>query len=427
MDPFVYIGAVVIVLLFLSGAPLAMAFAVGSSVVALFVFNAPLTNLSQIFFISVNSYPLLAMPFFILAGHLILRSGGMQPLGDFMRAMFGHWSGGLAVAAIIFATFLGSISGSSAACLAILSIVIVPIMADSGYSRSFSMGMSVVAGQQGLLIPPSLFFILFGALNQVSIPDLFLGGIGPGILTCVFLSAVAVFTARRRKYPALPKMPWPDRWPHLVRALPVIMMPVLVLGGIYGGLFSPTQAGTVSVVYSLLIGGLVYRQLKWSGVMESLIESTKLASIIYLIIIGADLMGKMLSFIELPQMIASWVVSMEFGPLGFMLLVQGILLLMGFVFSSIPMVVVALPIFLPTVLSLGIDPVFYGVVSIMNSLIGEITPPMGPQLWLAAVLSEEKVGAVTLEAVPFLLAMTAAMVVVLFVPEVAMFLVEAMR
>lgn len=427
MDILIYIGIVLMTVLFLTGAPLAIAFAVGSSIIALFVMGLPLANLAQIFFSSINSYPLLACPFFILAGHLILKSGGMVPLRDFMQAMFGHWPGGLAVAALIFAAFLGSISGSSAACLAILGTVIVPILVQTGYDRPFASGLSVVAGELGLLIPPSLFFIIFGALNQINIADLFLGGIGPGLLCTLLMSIYAVMISKRRKYTTIPRASWRVRWKAFIRALPVLVMPIVVLGGIYGGIFSPTQAASVATFYAIAMGICIYRALNWNGIMEALVETAKLASMIYLLIIGGDLMSKMFAYIMLPQAISEWVISMDLGPLGFLLVVEALLLAMGFFFSSIPMVIIVLPLFIPSVKTLGIDPVFYGVLAILDSLIGEITPPMGPQLWFAAPICGERMGAIAREAWPFLGAMTLAMFLTTFIPDIAMFLVNIYR
>ncbi|MEW6263035.1 MAG: TRAP transporter large permease [Thermodesulfobacteriota bacterium] len=424
---FIYLGLGLMVILFLTGAPLAVAFSLGAGIIAFWVMGLPLANFGQIFFAAIHSYPLLACPFFILAGTLILRSGGMEPLRDFMQCMVGHWRGGLAVATIVFAAFLGSISGSSAACLAILGTILVPILVQAGYDRPFASGMAVTSAELGLLIPPSLFFILFGAMNQISIADLFMSGVGPGLLCAFLMCLVAVFLARRRNYPTVPKASWAERWRATVRVFPVLLMPVIVLGGIYGGFFSPTQAAAVSVFYSIIVGVLVYRVLTWPGIMTSLVETVKISSMIYLMIIGGDLLSKILAYLEIPQMIAESVVALNLGPLSFLLVVELLLLVMGFFFSSIPMVIIVLPLFLPSVNQLGIDPVFYGALMVLDALIGEITPPMGPQLWIAAPICKEKMGAIIREAWPFLGAMTAALLLTTFFPGIALFLVNIFR
>lgn len=427
MEVSVYFGFSLMVILFLSGAPLAIAFALGSSIIAIFVMGISFEALSQFFFSSINSYPLLACPFFILAGNITLRSGGMIPLRDFTQSFFGHIPGGLAVASILFATFLGAISGSAVACLAIIGTVIVPLFVESGYDRPFAAGLAVTSAELGLLIPPSLFFIIFGALNRISIADLFLGGIGLGLLTAFFMCLVAVIISRRRRYRTGERVPWPLRRKHLLKVLPLVGMPVVVLGGIYGGLFSPTQAASVATLYAMVLGFWVYRQLDLKAVLEAAVATVKISSMIYLLIIGSDLMGRMFAYLMIPQQITDLIIAMELGPTQFLLLVNAMLLVMGLFFSSIPMVIIVLPLFLPTVMSLGIDPVYYGVLAVTNSLIGEITPPMGPQLWIAAPVCQEKMGAIAREAWPFLWAWVLAMLTTIFVPGVTMFLVNLFR
>jgi C4-dicarboxylate transporter, DctM subunit len=422
-----YIGIGMISLLFLLGSPLAVAFAVGSIVILLFSIGFPVPNIAQLFFSTINSYILLAMPFFILSGNLILRSGGIIPLRDFMNAMVGHWPGGMAVAAIVFAAFLGSISGSAAACLAIIGTVIVPILEDSGYDRPFAAGMGLVAAELGMLIPPSVFFIIFGAYNQVSITDLFLSGIGPGLLTAFLMSIAAVIISRRRGYRMRAPATWNVRWREFKRVFVVLLMPLIVLGGIYTGIFSPTQAAAVSVYYALFMGFFIYKELTWKGVVDSLIDTAKLTSMIYLMFIGGDMFGKVLGYIGLPQMIVNWVFAHDFGPVGFLFVVEALLLAMGFFFSSIPMVIVVLPLFVPSANALGIDPVFYGNLAIFCSLISEITPPMGPQLWIAEPICNVKMGAIIREGWVFLVCMTAALLLSTVFPKIPMYLVELMR
>ena len=287
--------------------------------------------------------------------------------------------------------------------------------------------MTVCAAELGMLIPPSLFFILFGAFNRVSIADLFMAGIGPGILSALLMCIVAVFISKRRKYTLRQPAPWKERRETFYRVIPILLMPIVVLGGIYTGIFSPTQAASVSVYYAIIMGVFIYKELTWKAFMDSLVDTAKLSSMIYLMYIGGDLFGKVLGYVGLPQVISEWVVSMELGPMSFLLVVEVLLLVMGFFFSSIPMVIIVLPLFMPSVMELGIDPVFYGLLSIFCSLIGEITPPMGPQLWIAAPICNEKMGAIAREAWPFLGAQVLALFLATFIPGIAMWLVYLVR
>jgi len=238
---------------------------------------------------------------------------------------------------------------------------------------------------------------------------------------------VAVMISRKRNYALSPKATVRMRWSATIRVFPLLMMPVVVLGGIYSGIFSPTQAASVSIVYTLLIGFFVYKKLTVADVTASLVETIRLSSMIYLLYIGGDLFGKTLGYVGLPQLISEWIIQMNFGPLGFLVAVEILLLVMGFFFSSIPMVVIVLPLFLPAALKLGIDPVLYGVLSVFCALIGEITPPFGPQLWIAAPICHEKMEVIIREATPFLIAQVIALFLCTFFPQISMFLVDLMH
>jgi C4-dicarboxylate transporter DctM subunit len=427
MDLVAYLGLALVCAMFLSGSPLAVAFAFGSSIIALHSLGMSLSSLAQVFFFSINSYPLLACPFFILAGNLILKSGAMVPLRDFIAAWFGHLPGGFAVAAIVFGAFLGSISGSSAACLAIFGTVMIPIFLQMGYDRPFASGVSLCAAELGLLIPPSFFLIIFGAMNRISIADLFLAGIGTGLLATLFMCVIAVITSKIRKYPIVEKSSWNVRAKATVRAFPLIIMPVVVLGGIYGGIFTPTQAASVATIYAIFLGFVVYREMTWSNMLQAVVGAAKIASMIYFLIIGADLMGRMLGFVMLPQSIAELVTNLALSPIAFLFVVNLVLLAMGFFFSSLPMVIIVLPLFLPAVKTLGIDPVLYGILAVMNSLIGEITPPFGPQLWIAAPICNERMGAIARESWSFLGAWALAMFLSIVIPHIPMGIVWLTR
>jgi C4-dicarboxylate transporter DctM subunit len=425
MDPLVIcLAAAMLILLFLTGAPIAIAFCMGSSIVALFVMGMGIQTLSHFFFSAVCSYPLLACPFFILAGELVVEGGAMNPLRDFMNAILGHVRGGLAVVGVAFAAFLGTVSGSSAACLAILGTIMLPIMVDAGYDRPFTSGLCVVGAELGLMIPPSIFFVLFGAATQISIADLFLAGLLPGILCAIIMGIVAVIISIRRRYPTTDPMTRKERGVRLVKAFPVVFMPILVLGGIYGGIFSPTQAAAVGCFYTVFIGVFVYRNLTVKGVFNATIRTIRLASMIYLIVIGADIMSRMFGYLMLPQILCDLVLKLKLGPLGFLLVVQTFLVVLGAFFISLPTVVAVLPLFMPTVEALHIDPIHYAVIGIFACLLGELVPPVGEQLWLAVPICQEKLGAITKSALPFMLAMTLSMLITTFVPDLATFLVK---
>lgn len=427
MDIFAGLALLSAFVMFLIGTPLAVTFSLSSVIVLIYVMDFPLGNVAQLFFISINGYTLLAMPFFILAGNIILRCEGMRHLRDYMNACLGHIHGGMAVALVIFAAFLGSISGSATACLAVIGTIFVPMLVDSGYSRSYVSGLTVVNAGLGAVIPPSVFLIIFGASNRVSIADLFIGGIGPGLLAALLMIIYVLYSSRKRGFKSTTKVTPEVKKVAFRKSLPVLLMPMVVLGGIYSGIFSPTQAAAVAVFYSLFIAVAFYDGFKWKDFSNALVETTRLSSMIYFLCVGGEIFGKVIGYIGVPQMITEWVVSFNFTPVVFLLVAQGLLLVMGFFFSSFPMVIIVLPLFMPSVLELGIDPVLYGVLAIFCSIIGEVTPPMGPQLWVAAPICKEKIGNIMREAWAPLGVQVLSLFIVTLCPQICLFLVNLTR
>lgn len=427
MSPLEYFALASIALLFLMGTPLTVAFSLGSIIILIESMGLPINNLAQLFFSAMNSYTLLAMPFFILAGNVILRCEGVKYLRDFLNRMVGHLPGGMAAAIIIFAAFLGSVSGSATACLAIIGTIFVPMMVESGYSRPFASGLTVTSAGLGAVIPPSIFFIVFGSANRIPIADLFMGGIGPGLLAATLMIITAIIISRKRGFKSTTVATNAERWDSFKKAFPLALMPVIVLGGIYSGQFSPTQAAAVSVFYSLFMAKILYKKFSKKDFVDSIVSTARLSSMIYFLVVGGELFGKVLGYIGLPQLIAQWVIDMNLGPVAFLLMAQGILLVMGFFFSSFPMVIIVLPLFLPSVYSLGIDPVLYGALAIFCSIIGEVTPPMGPQLWIAAPICKEKIGNIMRESWVFLGVQVFALILTTLFPAISLFLVNFIR
>jgi len=426
MSPVLVIGFAIVVLFFLSGSPIFVGMGLGGTIIACLAYGFPLDNIAQIAWSSVASYPLLACPTFILSGYLLVSGGAMGPLCNFIASLVGHIRGGIAVVTVLVATIFGALSGSSSATLAVIGTLLVPLMVDYGYGRNFAGGLAVSAGELGLIIPPSLFFIILGAITQTSIARLFAGGIIPGLIAAGFMAVFAVIICSRRKYPLVERANWKTRYSAFIKAIPALLMPVIVLGGIYGGVFSPTEAGIVASFYSLFIGTVVYRKLKWPQIKSSLTDSVKLVSMIYFLFICGDVLGKVLALAEVPQAITQVVVSFHLTPIVFLLVTEVALLIMGCFISSPPMVIVVLPLFYPTVYALGIDPYVFGVIGILAVLIGEVTPPVGPQLYIAVPICKAPMMPMAKEAIPFLVALALSMLLVTFFPPLATWMIGMM-
>jgi len=422
------LGVVVVVGLIVLGVPLWVGFVLGAALVLLFDMGVPVATLAQLSFASVESYPLLAAPFFVLSGSFLVRSGGMEPLQQLIGITIGSLRSGLPILIIVTGSVLGAISGSAAACLAILAVVVLPLFQASGYSRAYGAGLALVSAELGLIIPPSIFLILFGAANQVSIIDLFSGGLASGILIALLMIPVAVATARQAPEARQRRRPEGVSVPRLLlRCVPLFGFPVLVLGGIYGGLFSPTESASVAVFYALFLGTVVYRKLGLREFQGALDETARITGLIYMIVLGADLFARMLSYLQMPAAISAFVLEVDLGPTAFMLAVVGFLLFLGLFFSSLPMVVTILPLFLPAAKQLGIDPVFFGVIGVICACFGEMTPPFGPQLWIAEPLCRVPMGQILRKAMPFLGAWVVALAILVLWPELMLWSVAALR
>jgi len=425
-----YAGLAIVIALMVIGVPLWVSFALGAIAVLAFDMGVPTETLAQMAFSSVDSYPLLACPLFVLSGALLVRGGAMEPMQRLIGITIARVHGGLPCLVIVTGAILGAISGSAGACLAILAIVVLPLFQPAGYTRAYGAGIALASAELGLIIPPSIFLILFGAFNQVSIIDLFSGGLAGGLLIAACMLPVAIFMGKRSADAVAMRhrrASDADVRALLLQSAPLLGFPVLVLGGIYGGVFSPTESASVATMYALFLGVAVYRKLSAAEFTNALAETASLTGMIYMIILGADLFSRMLSFMQIPQAISALVVGIELDPTLFLLVVVAFLVFVGFFFSSLPMVVTVLPLFMPTVKSLGIDPVVFGVIGVICASFGEMTPPFGPQLWVAEPLCRVPMGQIFREVLPFLAAWIVALVIMVLFPDLIIWAVHLLR
>lgn len=418
--PALAIGGTLVLLLI--GTPIWMAFLFGGAAVLLLDMRVPLQTMSQFAFSSVESYPLLAVPFFVMAGALLVRSGGMEPLRDLVARTIARRSAGLPALVIVLAAVLGAISGSSVACMAILAAVMLPLFQTAGLSRAYGSGIIAVTSELGLIIPPSVFLIVFGAANQVSIGDLFIGGMSSGILLALCMLPFAFPRARTRVAAANDASIAAGGQPPMAMAafkvVPLLLFPVIILGGIYGGIMSPTESASIAVFYTLLMGVFVYRGLTLRLFGEALEETVRVTTLVYFLLFGADMLSRLFSYLRIPQTITASVLDMGLGPDAFMLVVTLFLMFLGMFFSSLPMVVVVLPLFLPTARSLGIDPVYFGTIGVICATFGGLTPPFSPQLWIAEAICKVPMGQILREALPFMLAWIIGLGLLLLFPQI---------
>lgn len=382
MPPLAIVFAVFIGL-FLYRVPVAFALGVATLVgMWLSPVPIPLTTLPTVMWQGVNHFVLLAIPFFILMGNLALVSGVTRRLVDFAAAFVGHIAGGLAHVGIVVNMIMAGMSGSDLADAAATGSILIPAMKRVGYPVAYAASIIAGAATIGPLVPPSIAFILFAAVTDVSVGRLFLGGAIPGIALGLFLMLQAYFVAKRHNYPRGPRISADERLRATLVSLPVLVIPFIVLGSILLGIATPTEAAVVGVLTVSFVGSVLYRELSLKAFGEQVVLTLKTTATIFFIIATAATFARVLTLYGAAAGLANWVTSLTDDPLIFLLGVNVVYLLLGCFIDTVPIILVFVPLLMPTVTALGIDPVHFGVVTVFNLLIGLITPPYGLTMYL---------------------------------------------
>jgi C4-dicarboxylate transporter DctM subunit len=410
-------GIVLFAVLLVSGVPIFMAFGLGGLVIVTLHMGLPLYNIGIFFFDSIDSWIMLAVPLFMLAGQLMVESGMGKALVDALSAFVGRVPGGIAVSAIVASAFIGALAGQNLAVLGSVGVVLFPAMMAAGYDKGYGGGVLCASSQLGFLIPPSVVFIIYGYLTQTSVAGLFMAGIIPGLLLTVLLSIPAVLIARRRRFPSTPA----EKKARLVRAIPAIFMPVLVLGGIYGGVFTPTEAAAVACVYALIVGLFIYRRLNLRSIWVSAIEAARLTGIILILFCGVMLLGRAINILGVPREIGNWVMAGGVTAPLFLVFLCLAFIALGMVMDAFAMVAV-LPVVMPAVQLLGIDTVHLGVIFVVASMIGTMTPPAAAAIYFTGSMFSIPTTETIRGVLPFLVVMILSLFVFAFFPDISTWL-----
>lgn len=369
---------------------------------------------------SADSFALLAVPFFILAGELMTAGGLSRRIIDVGIAFVGHFKGGLGYVAVAAAILMASISGSAIADTAALSAVLLPMMKRAGYPAARSCGLIAAGGIIAPVIPPSIGFILFGVASGVSITQLFLAGIVPGLMMGVSLLIAWWIVARRSDLPVTAKTSGRDRLKALGNAFWALPLPLIIIVGLKMGIFTPTEAAVVAAVYSGLVGTLVYRTITFSVLRRCLINAARMSAIVMFLIAAAAVSAWLVTIAELPQMIAEWVQPFVDRPILLMAILMAVVFLTGTALDLVPSILILTPILMPVVREAGIHPVYFGVLFIMNNAIGLITPPVGPVLNVAAGVGRVNMDAVIKGVWPFMLAQAIVLCLLIAFPSLVL-------
>ncbi len=412
----------VFALLLVIGVPIAIALGMAAFASIWTFTTVDMSIAPQVMFKAVNSFPMMAIPFFILAGNVMSSGGISERLVKFASSLVGSLTGGLAHITVLASMFFAAISGSSPATTAAIGSVMVPAMTERGYDKNFATAVAAAAGTVGVVIPPSIPMVLYAVLAGVSIGRLFLAGFGPGILMGLSMMAVVYFISKREGYVGTGKFSFRDLMVSFKDSFFALLMPIIILGGIYGGIFTPTEAAAVAVVYGVIVGFFVYRELKIKDIPDILYKSAVGTAVIMFLISGANLFGWFLVREMIPQSIAAAMVAVTDNPYVIIFLINILLLILGTFLNTTAAIVLVTPILLPVLLQVGIDPLFMGAVMVVNLAVGMITPPVGLCLFVACNISNITLDAITKSVLPLLLVLIVCIFLISYIPGIVMFL-----
>lgn len=396
--------AIIFVVLLLLGVP--VAFTLGLTALAYIYLETPLPPLVafQRMFASVDSFPFVAIPFFMLAGNLMGAGGLAQRIINLARTLVGHLRGGLANATVVSNMFMGGISGSSVADCSALGSILIPAMQKQGYQPRFAGAVNATASTMGIIIPPSIPMILTGAATSLSIRDLFFGGLIPGLLIGLGMLVITTFISKKRDYPKFPRATLSELLKATWRGLPAFIMVAIILVGIMTGIFTPTEASVAAVLYALVVG-IIDRELTWQGFYDSMLNAAISSAVVMVVISTAGLLTWLLAYSMIPQKLTASLAGVIDSPTTLLVILGAVFLAVGTVLDVSPAVLLFGPVLLPLVTAVGADPIFFGVMMVFALAIGLITPPVGTTMMLSAYIAGVTILDIARESVPYLIYM----------------------
>ncbi|CAM3715214.1 MULTISPECIES: TRAP transporter large permease [Halomonas] len=408
--------------LFLVGVPIAFSLGLASAITVWHGDLMPMLIVTQQLIGSVNSFPLMAIPFFILAGFLMQHGGISERLVNFSNTLVGGMTGGLAMVAIVTSLFFAAISGSGAATTAAIGSILIPAMIAKGYPGSYAASNQAASGALGVIIPPSIPLILYAIAANVSVGDMFIAGILPGILVAISLLVFAYVFARKNGIGGNQKSTVKEMLQAARKALLAILMPVIILGGIYGGITTPTEAAVIAVAYSFIVGFMVYREIKLRDLVRILQDSAVTSAIVLSIIAAAGLYGRILQSLRVPTMVSDFVLTTIESPLAFIIMANVLLLFVGMFIEAAAAILIFVPILLPIAISFGFDPVHFGIIMVVNLAMGMFTPPVGLNLFVASQISKIGVARLTWAILPFVAIVLVNVLIISLIPALSTWL-----
>lgn len=407
----------------LIGVPIAMSLGLSTLFTMVIATDLPLGSIVTQAFTSLDSFSLLAIPLFILTGVLMKEGGVSERLLKLSDVLVGYLVGGLAIVTVLASMFFAAISGSGPATVAAIGSIMIPSMSERKYDKGFAAAVTASSGSIGVILPPSIPFIMYGVIGGVSIGGLFLAGIIPGLLIGIALMIVSYAIAKKKKFPTEGSFPtFKDVLKAINYSKWALLIPVVILGGIYSGFFSPTESAAVACIYALIVGVFIYKKLTLKKIYESLLEATLINIPVSIIISFSISFAYLLSVKRIPTIIAQFIAGISDNMIITMLIVSIFLLIVGMFIDTISSVVILTPILLPVAEAVGVDPIHFGVIMVVNLAVGYITPPLGVNLFVASHISKVSIERISKSLIPFILAMIVVIIIIIIFPKLSTYI-----
>ena len=413
---------VLLLALMLTGMPISISLGLTVLTFLFTMTQVPIESVALKLFTGIEKFEIMAIPFFILAGNFLTHGGVARRMINFATAMVGHWHGGLALGGVVACALFAAVSGSSPATVVAIGSIIMPAMVRQGYPKGFGAGVITTSGALGILIPPSIVMVMYSVSTNTSVGKLFMAGVVPGLLLATLLGLTTWYLAKKHNYPRMPRASWAERLIAFRKSAWGLLLIVIVMGGIYTGVFTPTEAAAMSAVYAFVVAVFVYKDMGMKQVPKVLLDSASMSAMLLYIITNAVLFSFLMTSENIPQAMAGWIMDKGFGVVSFLLVVNVLLLLAGNVMEPSSIVLIMAPILFPVATTLGIDPVHFGIMMVVNMEVGMCHPPVGLNLYVASGITKMGISELTVAVMPWLLTMLGFLLLVTYVPQISLWL-----
>jgi C4-dicarboxylate transporter DctM subunit len=408
--------------LMLTGMPISISLGLTVLTFLFTLTQVPLESVALKLFTGIEKFEIMAIPFFILAGNFLTHGGVAKRMIKFATSMVGHWYGGLGLAGVMACALFAAVSGSSPATVVAIGSILLPAMVKAGFPNKFGAGVIATSGALGILIPPSIVMVMYSVATNTSVGALFMAGVMPGLALAGVLGGVTWYRARKFNYPRQPKATWGERWRAFRASVWGLLLIVVVMGGIYTGIFTPTEAAAMSAVYAFICAVFIYKDLGLKDVPKVLLNSANMSAMLLYIITNAMLFSFIMTNENIPQALADWMMGNGLGMIAFLMMCNVLLLLAGNFMEPSSIVLIFAPILFPVAMKLGIDPVHFGIIMVVNMEVGMCHPPVGLNLYVASGITKMGITELTVAVWPWLLSMLCFLIVVTYWPGLSLWL-----